>query len=136
MESTSPGLRILLVEDDLDFAYTVADSLRINGHEVTVAATGGSALAISRLQTHDAVLIDLGLPDGHGFDVVRTLRTGTLPPESVIVVITGLEVKRLEEADAIGIDLVLAKPVSAEHLSDLITYLWRRRQSRGPARPS
>lgn len=124
----------MVVEDDVDLAHTFADSLRGNGHEVAVAASGGSAIALAQAQLLDAVILDLGLPDVHGFEVARMLRGSTLPADSVIVVVTGLEVKRLDEADAAGIDLVLAKPVSADHLSDLIHYVWRRR--RAPAMPA
>lgn len=134
MVTMHPGLRVLVVEDDLDLAHAFADSLRSSGHDVAIATSGGSALAIAQAQPLDAVILDLGLPDVDGIEVARTLRITKPHADFAIIVITGLDVKRLEEADAAGIDLVLAKPVTAAQLGDLISYVWRNRRMHPPAR--
>lgn len=67
-------MRVLLVEDDARLAGSVATFLRGAGFAVDVAGTATEALAAARVNPYDAVVLDLNLPDGSGFDVCRALR--------------------------------------------------------------
>jgi CheY-like chemotaxis protein len=67
------GMRLLLVEDNLDAAATMTELLQLYGWEVTHAATCAAALDAARTQVFHAVLTDLGLPDGSGIDVGKEL---------------------------------------------------------------
>ncbi|MES2631819.1 MAG: response regulator [Pseudomonadota bacterium] len=70
---SSQGCRLLLVEDNIDAAETLAQLLEFYGYRVTHADTCAKALELARSQDFDAVLTDLGLPDGSGIDVGQAL---------------------------------------------------------------
>src|SRR6185369_3690479 len=70
--------RVLLVEDNQDAATVLALCLEEYGYVVEHVATCADALRVARAGTFDAVLTDLGLPDGSGIDVGRAL-SGQLP---------------------------------------------------------
>ena len=72
--SSTPGLRVLLVEDQHDIAANIWDFLERRGHEVDHCADGESGLARARLGGFDAIVLDLGLPRLDGLDLCRTLR--------------------------------------------------------------
>ncbi|MBT9382823.1 response regulator transcription factor [Pseudooceanicola sp. CBS1P-1] len=67
-------MRLLLIEDTAELADAVARALRAEGHAVDTAATcalAETALAVAR---YDAIVLDLGLPDGSGLDLLRGMR--------------------------------------------------------------
>jgi DNA-binding response OmpR family regulator len=66
--------RILLVEDEPRIAAFVEKGLRANGFATTTVAEGGAALGLARTGEFDLVVLDLGLPDMDGLEVLRQLR--------------------------------------------------------------
>ena len=71
---------ILLVEDDLSLIEGLEFSLPKNGFRVEVASTVKDAVAALNNPSYDLLLIDLGLPDGSGFDICRKVRqTSNVP---------------------------------------------------------
>jgi two-component system, OmpR family, copper resistance phosphate regulon response regulator CusR len=66
--------RILIVEDEARIASFLVKGLRSNGFSTEVASDGESALGLARAGSFDLVILDLGLPGMHGFDVLRELR--------------------------------------------------------------
>lgn len=78
-DTSGPKLRILLVEDHVDTAVILGRLLRKMGHEVTTANTVATALQAAdeqfRTSGIDLVISDVGLPDGSGLDLMRTLST-------------------------------------------------------------
>ena len=66
--------RILIAEDEARIAVFVAKGLRAEGHVVSVAETGTAALEHALSGNHDLVLLDVGLPEMSGFEVVRRIR--------------------------------------------------------------
>ncbi|MEO1083608.1 MAG: sigma-54 dependent transcriptional regulator, partial [Acidobacteriota bacterium] len=83
-----PGLmRLLLVEDDPDVAYANQRRLALKGHHIQTVGTGAEALRSVERQVFDAVLLDLGLPDGDGLGVLEELMR--IDPESRVIVFTG-----------------------------------------------
>lgn len=68
------SLRLLLVEDHPDSAELLAELLESKGHTVRIAATATDALARAAEEVFDLVVSDVGLPDGSGYDLMRTLR--------------------------------------------------------------
>lgn len=69
--STKP--RVLLVDDDTDILLALSDYLRQEGFEVDPVETGGSALQKSTTSSYDVVLLDVGLPDRDGMEVLKEL---------------------------------------------------------------
>jgi two-component system, OmpR family, copper resistance phosphate regulon response regulator CusR len=68
--------RVLLVEDEPRIAAFVEKGLRANGFAITTVAEGETALGLARTGEFDLVVLDLGLPDMDGLDVLRELRLG------------------------------------------------------------
>jgi len=68
------AFRILLVDDHEDTRMIMGRLLGLRGYKVTEAATFREALAVAREQEFDLLVSDLGLPDGHGHDLMRTIR--------------------------------------------------------------
>jgi CheY-like chemotaxis protein len=113
--------RVLVVDDNLDVTQTIAELLRMIGHEVHVAHDGPSALAEATRANPDVVLLDLGLPGMSGFDVARKLREMPGGKEIVIVAVTGWgqpdDLARTQEA---GFDHHLVKPAGLVALREIL----------------
>jgi CheY-like chemotaxis protein/anti-sigma regulatory factor (Ser/Thr protein kinase) len=118
----SPSLRILVVDDNLDAAESLAICLELNGHQTRRAGDGESALAIAAEFRPQAAILDIGLPGMDGYELARCLRGQTNsgpPPLLVAVTGWGAEEDRLRAQDA-GFDLHLVKPIDPERLNRLI----------------
>lgn len=76
-------MRILVVDDDPGLLRTLGIGLRAFGHEVLLAADGRTALQAAREDNPDLLVLDLGLPDVDGIEVLRRLRGWT----SVLVIV-------------------------------------------------
>jgi PAS domain S-box-containing protein len=83
----SKSLRILICEDDALIRSTVAEMLQAKGYEVIEASSARQALALHQQQAFDILVTDVGLPDGSGVDLVRTLREQS--PALPVVFATG-----------------------------------------------
>ena len=98
----SRSLRILVVDDEVGFARSMARSLRRLGHEPTLALHPVDALALFREQSFDAVITDIDMPEMSGIELARSLRQqrGDVP----IAFCTGSDPAngRLEEAATLG----------------------------------
>ena len=73
MSTLSTKPRILLVDDDTDILLALSDYLRQEGFEVDSVETGGAALQKSTTSSYDIVLLDVGLPDRDGIEVLNEL---------------------------------------------------------------
>src|SRR5580658_6207856 len=78
--------RVLIVEDEPSLLRALQINLRARGYDVATATAGGEALAEARRQAPDAVLLDLGLPDVNGTEVIRALRSWSGAP---VIVLSG-----------------------------------------------
>jgi CheY-like chemotaxis protein len=110
----------LVVDDNVDSAETMAELVRIWGHDVRVAHDGPAALEQARSYRPHVVLLDVGLPGMDGYELARRLRAEGLAGD-LLVSITGYgqEEDRRRAHDA-GFDHHLTKPVDPDILSRLI----------------
>src|ERR1700709_132060 len=93
-----PTAHLLVVEDDPGIGANLERALANSGYGVTLVTTVADSLAVT--ESPDLVLLDLGLPDGDGIDLARTL--GDRWPQLPIVILTA----RTEEMDVvIGLDV-------------------------------
>jgi two-component system, OmpR family, response regulator RegX3 len=118
-----PKRTILLVEDEGSIREPLAEALRSEGFETSVAGTAAEALELAG-QAPDLILLDVMLPDGSGFDVCRELRANSRVP---IIMLTA----RGEEADRVvglelGADDYVVKPFSAREVVARIRAVLRR----------
>lgn len=107
-------MRILLVEDHPSLAEAVTDALRRGGYTVDHAATGKSALLMSELTEYMIVILDLGLPDVDGLDLLPTLRKDGRVPVIVLTARDQLN-DRISGLDG-GADDYLVKPIEMPEL--------------------
>jgi two-component system KDP operon response regulator KdpE len=108
------GNRILVVDDEPGLAHALAITLRASGWDVATAADGAGALASAATRLPDVVLLDLGLPDISGVDVIVALRAWTRVP---IVVLSARQhgEDKVEALDA-GADDYVTKPFAMNEL--------------------
>lgn len=108
------GNRILVVDDEPGLAHALAITLRASGWDVATAADGAGALAAAATRLPDVVLLDLGLPDLSGVDVITALRAWSRVP---IVVLSARQhgEDKVEALDA-GADDYVTKPFAMNEL--------------------
>jgi PAS domain S-box-containing protein len=107
----SRALRILVVDDNVDAASTLARLLMLLGHEVTVAHDGPGALATTTRARPELVFIDIGLPGMDGYQLATALR-GAGFERATLVAVTGYgRVGDLQRSRDGGFDQHLVKPV-------------------------
>jgi PAS domain S-box-containing protein len=113
--------RVLVVDDNIDAAESLAMLLRTHGHDVQVAGDGPSALEAAELRPPDIVFLDVGMPCMDGIEVGRRLRQQPSTSHAILVALTGwgLEEDRRRTRDA-GFDCHLVKPVGLEVLSRVL----------------
>ena len=106
--------RVLVVDDEPQILRALAINLRARHYEVYTAADGASALATAASHPPDLVILDLGLPDIDGIEVIRGLRGWSTVP---IVILSGRSdsVDKVEALDA-GADDYLTKPFGVDEL--------------------
>lgn len=107
-------LRILVVEDEADIRRFVRLALESEGHEVFEADGVKRALIDAGTRRPDLVVLDLGLPDGDGIDLIRDLRGWSAVPV-VVLSARGTEADKIAALDA-GADDYLVKPFGAGEL--------------------
>jgi signal transduction histidine kinase len=114
-------LKLLLVDDNVDSARTLAMLLELSGHEVAVAHSGPEALAKVADYQPSCVFLDIGMPDMNGYEVARRLRGEPRFDGVHLVALTGYgrEYDK-QQAEAAGFDQYLIKPVAYEKLQGLL----------------
>ena len=118
-------LRVLIVEDDREIRALMQSSLSVEGFEVQTAVTLSEASAMLRHRPPDVVVLDLGLPDGDGVDLVKEIRQQhTLP--IIVVSARHQEEQKIKLLDA-GADDYLTKPFSVAELLARIRVALRHR---------
>ena len=106
--------RVLVVDDEPQILRALRINLRVRDYEVHVAATGAEALEVAGRYPPDLVILDLGLPDLDGVEVIQGLRGWTKAP---IIVLSGRadSLDKVEALDA-GADDYVTKPFGVEEL--------------------
>ncbi len=106
------ALRVVLADDNVDFANSMAMLLRAQGHEVHVAHDGESAWAAISADPPDIAFLDIGMPRLNGYDLARRVRALNARAHVTLVAVTGWgQLKDKEQAKEAGFDLHLVKPV-------------------------
>ena len=107
-----PGTRVLIVDDEPAILRTVRANLGRRGFDVAVATTGEDAIAQADRQ--DLIVLDLGLPDRDGLEVIRSIRTRSKTP-IIVLSVRDSEREKVRALD-LGADDYLTKPFGVEEL--------------------
>jgi two-component system KDP operon response regulator KdpE len=123
--------RILVVDDEPQLLRALRINLTARHYDVVTAADGATALHETKTSRPDLLVLDLGLPDIDGVDVIRQLRTWSQVP---IVVLSG-RVDSHDKVDALdaGADDYVTKPFSLDELLARIRAVTRRQTDTSPA---
>jgi two-component system response regulator TctD len=119
--------RILLVEDDAALARGLVALLKHSGYGVEAVGTGHAALAHQAVGAYAAIVLDLGLPDMSGFEVLRQLRSAGARCPVLILTAHGALDERVRGLD-LGADDYLLKPFEPPELLARLRALLRRAQ--------
>ncbi len=123
--------QILIVEDENDIRRFVRLTLQAEGHEVHEAATLQRGLIEAGTRRPDLVVLDLGLPDGDGVDLIRDLRQWSAVPV-IVLSARSAEASKIEALDA-GADDYLVKPFGSGELMARVRAQLRRHRAQTPA---
>jgi signal transduction histidine kinase len=120
-EGDRQARRILLADDNVDFANSLAALLASRGHEVRIARDGAEALRTAADFGPDFAFLDIGMPKVHGYEVARRLRSDPETSDCILVALTGWgqedDRKRAREA---GFDRHLVKPVNPGDIETIL----------------
>jgi two-component system KDP operon response regulator KdpE len=131
---TSDAAAILVVDDEPPIRRLLRTTLGAHEYRVVEAATGKDALAALRHHAIDLVVLDLGLPDTDGLDLIRQVRRDNQVP-IVVLSSRGEEAAKVAALDA-GADDYVTKPFGAEELMARIRTALRHRLQQQGTRPA
>jgi signal transduction histidine kinase len=119
-----PAHRILIADDNLDALESLAEVLKLQGHEVFSASNGSLALESAERHLPDVALLDIGMPLLDGYEVARRIRSQDWGRQVTLLAVTGwgqdADRRRSREA---GFDLHLVKPLDVDKLAELLSRL-------------
>lgn len=113
--------RVLLIDDNLDGAESLAQILILSGHDARIAGDGSTALQLAREFRPEVVFCDLGLPGISGYEVAKQLRALPFGGEIFIAALTGYgQTGDREKTQKAGFDAHLLKPVDPVVVESLL----------------
>ena len=113
-------VRVLVVDDVVDAAEALAETLAMSGYKVWIATDGAAALALVEEHKPHCVLLDIGMPGMDGNELTRTLRT-RYGDDIVLIAVTGREHDDERVSDTFErVDHYLQKPVDPDVLRKLL----------------
>ncbi|CAH0281319.1 Sensor histidine kinase TmoS [Massilia sp. Bi118] len=126
--ATPAGIDILVVDDNVDAASTLAMLLELNGHVVRMAHDGVDALELLRSFTPQLVFLDIGMPRMNGFETARAIRQIPELKNTRLIALTGwgADDDRSQSKEA-GFDCHLTKPVQVGDIDTILQGLGRSR---------
>ncbi|MCY7319415.1 MAG: response regulator, partial [Ramlibacter sp.] len=123
---TDPSLRVLVVDDNIDAADTLAALLEMSGHAIRVANEGYQAIEMAQDFRPQVVFLDIGLPGMNGYEIARRLRQMPVMEGAVLVALTGWGTREdRERSSQAGFDHHLTKPADINAVESLLSALSR-----------
>lgn len=118
-------MKILIVEDEKNLRETITDFLKLEGYLCEFASTVSDGLEKLALYDYDCMLVDIGLPDGTGFELIRELKK-TRPETGIIIISARNSLDDKIEGLDLGADDYLSKPFHLTELNSRIKSVLRR----------
>lgn len=119
-------MNVLIVEDESAIRNLISTALETNGYNFEMATNGSMALSLLVKHQFDIILLDLGLPDLDGIDIIKKLRTFSFTP-IIVISARSNDDDKITALD-IGADDYITKPFSVEELLARIRSTLRRIQ--------
>jgi signal transduction histidine kinase len=125
--TSSAGLRILIVDDNLDAGDSLALSLSLKHHEVKLARNGLAGLSLAKAFQADLAFLDIGMPGMNGLELADAIRRDVPGRRPLLVALTGWGSRAdVEQAMQAGFDHHLTKPASEESIEEILDVARRR----------
>ena len=119
-------LKILIVDDDEDYAHSLQEFIGLEGYEADVALTGEAGIRAVREKEYDQILLDVVLPDMNGAEGMRAIRV--INGEAHIILMTGYSAGHPEQTVVdTGSAQVLTKPIDLDELSKRLAALQKKK---------
>ena len=114
------NVKVLLVDDEVEFVETLAERLRTRGFDVDVATSGTQAVEKTKSTTFNAVVVDFVMPMMDGIETIKALKK--VNPELPFILLSGqATIKAAMDAARLGAVDVLEKPVDIGTIVEKIT---------------
>ncbi|QJR37893.1 ATP-binding protein [Gemmatimonas groenlandica] len=118
---TGSVLKVLVADDNVDAAESLATLLELGGHKTTVAHDGHDALRLVLQRQPDVAFLDIGMPELNGYEVARMVRQTSGTNQTVLVALTGWGAHHdQDQAREAGFDYHLTKPAGIEAIHALL----------------
>jgi signal transduction histidine kinase/ActR/RegA family two-component response regulator len=117
--ASTAGKRVLIADDNVDFATSLEAILTALGHDVLVTHDGDAALETALRVVPDIAFVDIGLPGRNGYDVARSIRERGIGCKLIAVTGWGQDDDRRRSREA-GFDVHLVKPVEPQLIIDIV----------------
>ncbi len=128
--AASAGLRVLVVDDNLDAAATMDTMLSLLGHETFVGHDGLQAVEKAKEFTPDVILLDIGMPNMNGYDAAKVIRSHEWGKKITLIALTGWGQETDKElSKEAGFDYHLTKPVDVMVLTKLLASIERQKDT-------
>lgn len=122
MANQLSSLRVMVVDDNRDAADLIAEFLHMCGHETLPIYGGAEAIQAADVFQPDVMLLDLGMPEITGFDVVSTLRRVPRFKHTRMIALTAWgDARTRERTQVIGFDHHMVKPASLDDILNVVS---------------
>lgn len=123
--ATAVKTSILVVDDDENFRETMTDAMSLKDVSVQGAMSGAEAKRRLNSHTPSIILLDVQLPDTHGFDLCRDIKRDARFKNVPVVLLSAKYTEPADRAEGLltGADAYLSKPIKMECLLDEVRYL-------------
>lgn len=118
-------MKLLIVEDDRSLSRSINDYLKMEGHICEVALTLSDALQKAAVNKYDCIILDIGLPDGNGLDLIREMKSRKLTG-GILILSAKSSLDDKVDGLKIGADDYLTKPFHFAELSARLNSIHRR----------
>ncbi len=115
-------IRILLIDDNQDFAFLMKSVIQLLGYNIELAYDGAEGMEKAQEYRPDIILCDIGLPRMNGYEFARNIRENDLLRHSYLIALTGYarpcDIKQSTDS---GFNRHLSKPIDATTISEIIS---------------
>jgi len=134
VESETPKLKVLVVDDEEDILNLISKVLRENGYMVLTATNGREALTIIKREMVDLIILDAMLPEIHGFDICKKIKGsqkyGNIPVIMISAIYRGWRFAR-DLKESYGVDEFIEKPFKIKDLLRSVETMLKRKSTFG-----